>query len=296
MKKNTIKMAMAAIAMTTFAGAAHAGNAHNFAIGLKASTLGAGVEAVTGLSPHFNLRGVVNGLNYSKNGTSSNMAYNGKLKLFSAGLLIDYLPSTNSNFRLTLGGLYNDNKLSITGTPTGGNYTINGHTYTAAQVGSINGQVKFNQFAPYVGIGYGNAIKDTGLSFNFDLGAMYQGSPKATLAATGTAAGLAADVAAQQALHQVGCAREENPSPAAGGLHSQRDREMGFAGADRPGQDHVLGAPDELAACQLQDLRPRHAFERRPVELVEGFDIGKARLAQQAARGALMAVGDLGLE
>jgi hypothetical protein len=30
--------------------------------------------------------------------------------------------------------------------------------------------------------------------------------------------------------------------------------------------------------------------------LVEGLDIGKARLAQQAARGALMPIGDLGFE
>ncbi len=62
------------------------------------------------------------------------------------------------------------------------------------------------------------------------------------------------------------------------------------------GQDHVLGAADELAARQLQQLRPRDALERRPVELVEGLDVGKARLAQQAARGALTAVGDLGFE
>lgn len=189
------KMTMAAMAMLALAGSADAGG---FALGLKASTLGVGVEAVTGLTPHLNLRGVINGYNYSKTATHSNVSYNGKLKLFSAGLLVDYLPSTNSNFRLTVGGLYDDNRLDLTGKPTGGSYTINGHTYTSAQVGSLTGSVRFNRFAPYVGIGYGNAIKDTGLSFSFDLGAMYQGSPKTTLTATGAAAGLVTDVAAQQ--------------------------------------------------------------------------------------------------
>lgn len=192
---------LAIVAAIFFAPVAQA-QTSTIGIGLKASTLGAGLELVGHVSPHFNVRGVANGLNISRNTTQSNVAYDGKLNLFTAGVIVDYLPFTHSGFRLSLGGLYDNNKLSLIGTPTGGNYVINNNTYTAAQVGSLYSSVTFNKFAPYVGIGYGNAVADTGLSFSFDLGVLYQGSPKATLAATGSAAGLAADVQAEQAQLQ----------------------------------------------------------------------------------------------
>jgi hypothetical protein len=108
------------------------------------------------------------------------------------------MPAADGKFRISLGGLYNDNKLDLTGAPTGGNYVINGITYTAAQAGTVTGNVKFNKFAPYVGLGYGNALADSGWGLSLDAGAIYQGMPKATLSATGAAAGLAANVAAEQ--------------------------------------------------------------------------------------------------
>ncbi len=172
--------------------------AADVAIGLKTSTLGLGAEIVTGLTPHLNLRGVVNGFEYSRNATHNTIDYNGKLNLFSAGAILDFMPAENGKFHVSLGGLYDGNKLDLTGTPTGGNYVINGVTYTAAQAGTVNGSVKFNKFAPYVGLGYGNALADSGWSVSFDAGALYQGTPKATLSATGAVAGLAANVAAEQ--------------------------------------------------------------------------------------------------
>lgn len=66
--------------------------------------------------------------------------------------------------------------------------------------------------------------------------------------------------------------------------HRQRDCEIALAGVDRF-SDHVLDASEELAAGQLHDFRPRHSLERRPIELVDGFDIGK-----RASRGNLRAV------
>jgi hypothetical protein len=69
------------------------------------------------------------------------------------------------------------------GQPTGGNYTINGQTYTAAEVGSFDAEVDFNKAAPYFGIGYGRPI-NSGLSLIFDLGVMSQGSPHSKITAT----------------------------------------------------------------------------------------------------------------
>jgi len=51
-----------------------------------------------------------------------------------------------------------------------------------------------------------------------------------------------------------------------------------------------------MTHCQCQDFWFRHAPERLPIDLVEGLDVGEARLAQQAACGALTAADDLGLQ
>ena len=62
-----------------------------------------------------------------------------------------------------------------------------------------------NSVAPYLGIGYGN-VWTKGVNFYFDLGVMFQGSPKASLTAncgpsiagTATCTALQNDVAAEQ--------------------------------------------------------------------------------------------------
>ena len=80
---------------------------------------------------------------------------------------------------------------------------------------------------------------------------------------------------------------------AAGGLDAERDREVRLAGADRPGDDNVLGALDVLAGGEL---RPFDAPQRLPVELIEGLEVGEARLAQQARYRAVAAGQHLDLE
>jgi hypothetical protein len=89
--------------------------------------------------------------------------------------------------------------VSATGQPTAsGTFTLDGITYTAAQVGSLNGDLKFPDVGPYAGIGWGTPAGG-GLNFLFDLGAVI-GTPTVSLRATGAAANpaLAADLQAQQ--------------------------------------------------------------------------------------------------
>ena len=88
----------------------------------------------------------------------------------------------------------------MTGTPTSGTYTLNGHTYTAQQVGSLTGKTHFNGAAPYVGIGWGDPMDGGRLTFTANVGAIYQGAPNISLTATGAAANpqLASDVQAEQ--------------------------------------------------------------------------------------------------
>jgi hypothetical protein len=174
---------------------------------LGIGTLGLGAHATLPLQKNLNARIGVNFLHYSYNDTASNVDYDLKLKLQTLDALLDWYP-TESQFRVTGGVSYNGNKIDINAHPSAAaTYNFNGVTYTAAQVGSVNGNIDFRNFAPYLGIGWGNALaKDKGWGFAADLGVLFQGKPSATLNATcGPAVTVAqcnalrSDVAAEQA-------------------------------------------------------------------------------------------------
>ncbi len=173
--------------------------AGDVAVGLKASTLGAGVEVTTNVVPAVvNARLLVSGFNYSKNITDTDVTYDTKLKLLSAGLIADWYPLAGK-FRLSGGLFYNGNKFSGNATPAAGTITFNNVTYTTAQVGTVNANIDFNSFAPYLGMGWGDAISSgSPFGFNLEVGALYQGKPKSSITTTGNVAGLAANIAAEK--------------------------------------------------------------------------------------------------
>src|SRR5260221_9210812 len=176
-------LAAAVSPLLTFPGVAPA----DTSLGIRGGTLGGGVELSTALSQRAAVRLDVDGYNRTQTSTQDNIQYDVKLKLQTASLLGDWFPFAN-NFRISLGAMYNGNKLTLKGQPTGGTFTINGQSYNAADVGSLDAQVDFNKAAPYFGIGYGRPING-GLSMIFDAGIMFQGSPKSKIDVTcGTAA------------------------------------------------------------------------------------------------------------
>ena len=99
-----------------------------------------------------------------------------------------------------------------------------------------------------------------------------------------------------QLAHEVGRAHEGDAVAAAYGLHTERDREVRLAGADRPGDDDVLGALDVRAGRELGELRPLDAPQGLPVELLEGLEVREPSLAQQARYRAVAAGQHLDLE
>src|SRR5258706_1217656 len=151
-------------------------------LGIRAGTLGGGVELSTALSERSAVRLNCDSYNRTQTSTQDNIQYDVKLKLQTASLLGDWFPFAN-NFRISLGAMYNGNKLTLKGQPTSGTFTINGQSYNAADVGSLDAQVDFNKAAPYFGIGYGRPING-GLSMIFDLGVLFQGSPKSKITVT----------------------------------------------------------------------------------------------------------------
>ena len=131
--------------------------------------------------------------------SSGSLNYDGKLKLSSLDALLDWHLFGGAT-HLTAGIMSNKNKFNLTGTPAAnGSYTINGQTFTAAQVGTLNGDVSFNRPHPtWVSAGTAKP-KNKGLSFKSDIGVMFQGSPKATLSYTGTQSSA---VSSQMAVEQ----------------------------------------------------------------------------------------------
>jgi hypothetical protein len=171
-------------------------------LGIRAGTLGVGGEISYAVSQSLALR--LGSDAYSRTGTATQegIEYDYTAKLKTASLLADWFPLSN-NFRISLGVMYNGNKVTGVGRPTGGTFTINGITYQATDVGTVDAEVTFKKAAPYFGIGYGRPV-NSGLSLLFDLGVMFQGKPKTTLTANCTAttpncSQLQSDVAAEQA-------------------------------------------------------------------------------------------------
>jgi hypothetical protein len=148
----------------------------------EVSTMGLGVSAGFGITPLFGVRVAGHTGSYSRDLHEESIRYNGKLKLNNGGALLDLYPLA-SGFRLSTGVFANSNEIDLA-SKEGGTITVNGVPYPSAAIGSVTGDVRFNKTSPYVGIGWGG--KGRGFGLTFDLGVLYQGSPKLRVQANPT--------------------------------------------------------------------------------------------------------------
>jgi opacity protein-like surface antigen len=182
--------------------AAGSAQASEVAATVDLGTTGLGLHLSTPLAAKLNGRIGLNVANTSYEGSTSDMDYDFKLKLKTVDALLDYHPF-DGVFRVSGGVVYNGNKMNARAKPSGGTYTINNVAYSAAAVGDLSSKIDFRKAAPYLGIGWGNALKQAGWSFGADLGIMFQGTPKTQLASNNCTAlpiicsRLASDVAAE---------------------------------------------------------------------------------------------------
>jgi len=177
MKKQILfAVVMAAISVPAFAGTD---------VDVHLSTLGYGLDVgFQAADSSVVTRVGLNQFSKTYTTTSNSVNYEGKLKLSSADLLLDW-HLFNGVTHLTAGLVYNNNKVDLT---SNGSYTINGNLYS----GTLNSTVTFNKVAPYLGFGWSGQAKNTGLSFKSDFGVLFQGKPKSTVTGSGvTAADLA---------------------------------------------------------------------------------------------------------
>ncbi|WP_148415701.1 hypothetical protein [Noviherbaspirillum massiliense] len=194
--------------LMTAGAAAHAG------VFGEIGTTGAGAHVDIPLRPDLSARVGMGQLSYSYKGGARDLDFDFRLHGKTYDVLLDWYPSKDSSFHLTTGLAYNGNTISGRArSNAAGGYTIQGNTYQAGSVGSIDSRMDFNKIAPYLGIGWGRPSEtDKGWRFSTDVGVLFQGRPKTSLTSSGCSAGtvacnqLAADLARENGAlgHEAG--------------------------------------------------------------------------------------------
>ncbi|WP_371765030.1 hypothetical protein [Massilia sp.] len=185
-----------------------AAGAANAQVGVTADlgSTGVGFHVVVPMETYLNGRFGANYFRHDFDKTSGGVDYDIKGKLQTFDVLFDWYLTEGSSFHLTGGLVYNGNKFNAKAKPNGlGGFTLNGHAYTAADVGLLTGRIDYRKAAPYLGIGWGNALaRSSRWTTNIDLGVFYQGNPNVQLASVGCTVSntvckaLASDVAVER--------------------------------------------------------------------------------------------------
>ena len=156
----------------------------DFGVGLKAGTLGLGLEGRWSPLPWLDVRMGVNSFEYDDDGSQAGINYDATFALDS------YYATGNfrfplSPFRVTAGIVSNGNEFEMVSQDTGGlSFDIGNDTFNAADVGTLQSVTSFSSTAPYVGVGYDFEIFGK-VGLNLDFGVLWQGEPSVTLEATG---------------------------------------------------------------------------------------------------------------
>lgn len=159
----------------------------NYALALKASTLGVSFDVIRSFNENLNLRLGGAYFTYQQSGggdADEDYEYDGDLNLLSFNVLLDWFPFSNY-FRITGGALINLNEGEITMIPTK-EYKVGNITYDKNNLGTMTAEVDVNKVAPFLSIGFDNpAAGGKGIGFTFDAGVIYQGAPNVDLIADG---------------------------------------------------------------------------------------------------------------
>jgi len=178
MKFKTLKAALAVSALLLSSGAAA-----EFGVGVKAGTLGLGVEGRWDpVVPWFDVRLGFNTYDYSKSGDKAGIGYDGTLALDNY-FLTGNIEFPLSPFRLTVGAFSNGNELHLSSQATeSGTIEIGGIPFDSGTVGTLRSNTSFTDSAPYAGIGFDfELFGKAGL--NLDIGVLWQDEPTVTLEA-----------------------------------------------------------------------------------------------------------------
>lgn len=172
----------------------------NLWFGVKAGTLGLGVEAIWRPIPWLDFRLGANQYDYEDSGSLADINYDLTFSLETYYLTTNFRFPV-SPFRLTLGAFSNSNEVQLTGMPMEA-YLVgdNPIPYAPADIGTLRSTTSFETIAPYLGAGFDFEIAGR-FGMTFDFGVLWQGDPTVTLSATGLLAsdpGLLASLEAER--------------------------------------------------------------------------------------------------
>jgi hypothetical protein len=163
--------------------AAFAGDS-TFELGPQASTLGIGGEASVAVAKMVDVRADFGSLNVNVSGVASDVNYAAGAHLSSFSGLVDLHPFSNG-FRVSGGLVSGQSSFGFNAVPnTNVAYTINGNTYSTADIGTVYGSAAFGGTNPYAGLGFGGGRGHKGVGITFDAGVVFNGTPTVTLATT----------------------------------------------------------------------------------------------------------------
>lgn len=180
MKTFCIKACALALALVA---AATASAENNFGFGIKAGTLGLGVEGTWRPLPYLDVRVGANQYDYSDTDTQANILYDYEVNLDN------YYVTGNfrfplSPFRVTAGVYSNGNEANLVSADNGAIIIVGGDPYPSDAVGTVTSRAYFDSTSPYFGVGYDFSLFGK-VGMNLDFGVLWQGSANVDLAADG---------------------------------------------------------------------------------------------------------------
>ncbi|MCI5131955.1 MAG: hypothetical protein D3904_10610 [Candidatus Electrothrix sp. EH2] len=178
MKKLSIVFAAGALLAFTSFSYAESGRV---GLGIKAGTLGGGLEVSMDVNPYVEIRAGVNQISFDFDTSIADIDNNFAPDFFTSSLLVDLHPFANA-FRFTAGAYLNKNNIDLNGTYRKDLLSpdLNRYADLIDQV-RLTGLVEFDSFAPYLGIGWtSNHESVSRWGVNIEFGVMFQGTPRVT--------------------------------------------------------------------------------------------------------------------
>ncbi len=179
MRKSIRNLVVVTLALA-FSTAANA----DFGVGVKAGTLGVGLEGRWSPLPWVDLRLGAHQYDHETTGSQAGINYDATLAMDNYYLTGNFRFPL-SPFRVTAGMYSNSNELQMTSQDTGGvDLVIGGAAFNTADIGALQSITSFDETAPYFGVGYDFELFGK-VGLNLDFGVLWQGEPIVSLAATG---------------------------------------------------------------------------------------------------------------
>jgi hypothetical protein len=176
-----------------------------FTVTGEAGTTGAGGSFAWRFADHVGVRAGMDYFTYSRNDTIEGIPYSTDARLQSEVLTLNYYPWKKHSFFISLGALFNQNRLTGTSSDLNQPLTISGTTFPQGTVGTVHLRIEQQPVDPYLSFGGNLFYFDHAhhWSLGGELGVFYTGKPKVSLNRTGGVGDAAIDLALQQQKSRV---------------------------------------------------------------------------------------------